>query len=130
MYAFGDMVVFLGAFALASLPATGAALFFLRGKPWFWTVLAPIAVGVAMTGVVWVLACHFVPYNGAHGLIRTFSLLFPLRVLAAPMFAMVFLLSALMAPARRLRNAMFLATAAEALIFLATSFRWVLGLHF
>lgn len=79
MYAFGDTVVFLGVFALASLPATGAALFFLRGKPRFWIVLASIAVGVAMTGVVWALAYHLVPYSGAHSLIQVFSLLFPLR---------------------------------------------------
>jgi hypothetical protein len=35
MYAFGDSLLFLGAFGLAAVPATGAALFFLRPRPAF-----------------------------------------------------------------------------------------------
>jgi hypothetical protein len=52
MFAFGDSILFLGVFALASLPATGAALFFLRPYEIFWRVLAVGAVAIAVTGII------------------------------------------------------------------------------
>ena len=35
MYAFGDAILFLAIFGVAAIPATGAALFFLRRNPAF-----------------------------------------------------------------------------------------------
>ena len=52
MAAFGDCILFLAIFAVASLPVTGAALFFLRPYPAFWRALAALAVVVALTGLV------------------------------------------------------------------------------
>ena len=42
MYAFGDSLLFLGVASVAAIPATGAALFFLRPYRGFWKVLSRI----------------------------------------------------------------------------------------
>jgi hypothetical protein len=38
MVAFGDSILFLSVFAVTAIPATGAALFFLRPYPLFWRI--------------------------------------------------------------------------------------------
>ena len=56
MYDFGDSLLFLGTLGLAAVPATGAALFFLRGRPAFWKILSisalAIAWGMALKAIV------------------------------------------------------------------------------
>ena len=51
MFAFGDMLAFLAVFALAAVPPTVAALFFLRSRPGFWMPLAIAALILAATSV-------------------------------------------------------------------------------
>src|SRR5439155_18981405 len=51
MSAFGDSILFLGVFALAAIPATGAALFFLRPYHTFWRIISVGALALATTGV-------------------------------------------------------------------------------
>jgi hypothetical protein len=51
MFAFGDDLLFLGVASLAAIPATGAALFFLRPYPRFWSLSAVTALALAATGV-------------------------------------------------------------------------------
>ena len=46
MFAFGDSLLFLGVCAVAAIPATGAALFFLRPHHLFWRLLAAGALGM------------------------------------------------------------------------------------
>ena len=51
MYAFGDSLFFLAAFGVAAVPATGAALFFLRLYRRFWLGLSVAAIVIATTGL-------------------------------------------------------------------------------
>lgn len=55
MVAFGESLLFLGVFGVAAVPATGAALFFLRPYPAFWRALAVIAMCIAATGAAAVI---------------------------------------------------------------------------
>jgi hypothetical protein len=119
MYAFGDSIVFLGIFCIASLPATGAALFFLRASKRFWNALAVGAVAIAATGIASTLA-SFVEYgiNGPRSWIQTMAMLSPLRALAAPGFALCSFVAAILAPTRRPRIALFIVAAIEALVLI------------
>jgi hypothetical protein len=49
MYAFGDVLLYLGTFAVAAVPATAGALFFLRPYPRFWKALSATARVIAAT---------------------------------------------------------------------------------
>jgi hypothetical protein len=51
MFAFGDDVLFLAVFGVASVPPTGAALFFLRPYRSFWRALSIAALAIAATGL-------------------------------------------------------------------------------
>jgi hypothetical protein len=52
MVAFGDSLLFLGVLGVAAIPATAAALYFLRSRPGFWRVLSGAALAVAATALV------------------------------------------------------------------------------
>jgi hypothetical protein len=124
MFAFGDSLVFLAAFGLAAIPATGAALFFLRPVHSFWRVLSIAALTLAATGLV-VLADHLMSPNAAAGsLLGSWSVLSPLRVFAAPILGIVFFLSFLFAPARVPRIVLFTAAAIETIVFVWVAFLW------
>jgi hypothetical protein len=125
MYAFGDSILFLGVFAVAALPATGATLYFLRPHPLFWRLFTAGALTGTATGIL-VLADFLVPRSPTTGtLLGTWSMVSPLRVLVAPILAAVFLLSALFAPTRFTRIAFLSATAVEALLFVWVAFIWI-----
>lgn len=109
MYAFGDALTFIGVFFIAALPATGAALFFLRANREFWTAVAAISLAIASTGIV-ALAVYI--FARATGL----AALTPLRMLAAPLFALGFFMSAFFAPSRGARVALLTAAACEAAV--------------
>jgi hypothetical protein len=116
--------IFLGVFALASLPATGAALFFLRPYEVFWRVMAAGAVGTAATGVV-VLADLLASRSSTAGaLLGHWSMLSPIRVLLAPGLAMIFLLCGWFAPTRFTRMAFLCATAVETILFVWVALIW------
>ena len=51
MLAFGDSVLFLGVFGLTAVPATGAALYFLRPVRLFWQIASITALAIAATGL-------------------------------------------------------------------------------
>lgn len=128
MYAFGDTMVFLAAFGIASLPATGAALYFLRDRPRFWLVLMAISLAVAATGIASAIA-YLVRFDPTYSWLQTLSLLSPLRLLTAPLFAVAFLLAGLMAPARAPRVVLFVAAAAEVACFIALPLQWFRSVH-
>ena len=48
MSAFGDSLLFLAVFAVAAVPATGAAIFFLKDHRWFWRGLSLAALAIAV----------------------------------------------------------------------------------
>ena len=113
MSAFGDSLVFLGAFGLAALAPTGAALWFLRGWRPFWLALTALAAAstiLAFVGIVpWVTRQPFT--NAWLGLA-------PIRAIAAPLFALAAAIAALIAPSRGIRIALFAVAAGESLAFL------------
>jgi hypothetical protein len=91
MYAFGDSLYFLGAFAFASVPATGLALFFLRPYPRFWRGLALVAAICAVTSVA-ALAAYVARIDGR------WLALTPLWFMGTPVLAGCFLLAGVIAP--------------------------------
>ncbi len=127
MYDFGDSLLFLAVFGVAAVPATAAALFFLRPCRSFWLVLSIVALVLALTGVA---AC--VEFLAARTAFRAGSTPSPwsglavLRILVAPLFSLAFLLSGLFAPSRFARIALIVATVVEAAIFGL----WFCALHF
>src|SRR5215471_14326292 len=62
MYDFGDSLLFLAVFVAAALPATAAALFFLRPHRSFWLALCVVVPAVAITALV-----ALIEYLGAKG---------------------------------------------------------------
>jgi hypothetical protein len=125
MYAFGDSMVFLAAFGLASIPATCAALYFLRAAPRFWSVLSVVALAIAVTGLAAAFIYFSPPAAAAHSALHTFAMLTPIRILIAPLFILAFLLAGLFAPARSPRLALLLAMAIEATVFVFVVYKWL-----
>lgn len=109
MYAFGDTLMFFFTFAVAAIPASGAALYFLRPVRVFWTILATIAIAIASTAVAAGLAYAFAR-TSAWG---AFSVL---RIFATFGFAIAFLVATLFAPRAGARWALLAATATEAAV--------------
>ncbi|HTS88979.1 MAG TPA: hypothetical protein VMG41_10850 [Gemmatimonadales bacterium] len=125
MYAFGDAMLFVVVFGVVALLPTAAALLLLRPYPRFWKVLAGLALTVAALGVVSV--CLF-----AFGRRSTDSTLAHwggysvLAILAAPLLALAFLVTALLAPAGGARRALFAALAIEVAVVAYGGVIWFL----
>ena len=126
MYAFGDSLLFLAVFGVASVPASSAALFFLRPYRAFWLALSVAALAIAATGLA-ALGCYLAAQTAAAGSsLHSWSALAVLRILVAPLFALGFFLSGLFAPNRAARIALFVATLSEAAGFAGwVAFMWV-----
>jgi hypothetical protein len=124
MFAFGDSLLFLAVFGLAAMPATGAALFFLRPLHWLWRFLSFGALGIATTGIV-ALADYLAPRNADTGsFLGVWSSLSPIRFLLAPLLAVAFFLSCLLAPTRATRIAFLSATGIETVVFVWIALLW------
>jgi len=127
MYAFGDSMLFLGVFGIAAVPATGAALYFLRSATRFWRPLAIIGLTIAGTSLV-----AAVLYLGARGSVpgstmQAWAAFSVLRILVAPLFGIAFFLAALFAPTRSDRIALLAATLIEAVAFGAVALTWFIS---
>jgi hypothetical protein len=116
MYAFGDSVLFLASFGLAAIPATSAALFFLRSHPSFWRVGSIVALAIAATAVA-ALVDFLAPQVFGDSHADASSVLSPLRVLFAPLCAIAFFLSGIFAPIRFCRIVFVSAAAVETVVF-------------
>ena len=126
MYAFGDSLLFLAVFALAAAPATGAALYFLSSEPHFWRARSVGALAIAATGLAALIVRVAVRTAGAGSVLLAWSGLAVLRILAAPLLALGFVLCALFAPSRSSRIALVVATALEAAVFVYLVVVWFL----
>jgi len=129
MYAFGDSLFFLAAFSVAGVPATGAALYFLRPYGRFWRVLSVAALGIAATGVAAVVVYVAVRSSGERSTLSTLAMLSPLRVLLAPPLGLAFLLAGVFAPGRSSRTALLAAAVAEAAVVVYMGLIWSRGFH-
>jgi len=117
MFAFGDSILFLGICAIAAIPATGAALFFLRPYPLIWRLFAAGALGIVLIGLG-DLVDFLVPQNvTTDSFLGLWSMASPLRIFLAPPWAIAFFLCALFAPTRFTRLAFLSAAAIELVVF-------------
>jgi hypothetical protein len=124
MFAFGDDLLFLAVLGVASLPATAAALYFLRAYRPVWTALSLAAVGLAVTGLAALLAILAPPTISPHSSLQMWADLSPIRALVAPLFAMACLLAGLLAPSRSPRITLLLVAASEAAVFAFAFLHW------
>jgi hypothetical protein len=109
---------------IAAVPASGAALFFLKPYRSFWLALSVAALGMAATGLAAVIGYVAARTADAPPLLQTWSALAVLRILVAPLFALSFLLCGLLAPNRFSRFALLLATVVEAAVFAYVAIIW------
>jgi hypothetical protein len=123
MSAFGDSLVFLAALGVAAIPATVAALFVLRSRPAFWRVLSVGSLLVACTALL-ALVLSFGSAWIAGTRLQVWGMAAPLRILAAPLLALFFLLSGLFAPIRSARLRLVGAAAIEFVAFISVAFWW------
>jgi len=127
MYAFGDSLLFLGVACVGAVPAAGAALFFLRSHRGFWKILAIGGLATAATGIL-AAALFFATRSATgSGVLQSWAMLTPLRILAAPMLALVFLLAGLFAPTRAARACLASAAAIEVVAFVSVAYTWWAG---
>ncbi len=115
MAAFGDALIFLAVFTVGCIPPTCVALYFLRSKRAFWPVAAALALTFVVTGLVALTAWFMNPRSLAA------SLGF-IRILLAPLAALLFLLGGLFAPRREPKLLLFSSASLEVMVFAA----WVI----
>ncbi len=125
MYSFGDSALFVTVFGVAALVPTAGALYLLRPYRRFWTVLSGFAVLVAVSGAV--AAILFVVGRHAVGpsTLATWASLSVLRILVAPLLALVFLLAGEAAPHRSPRLALLAAAFVEVAVCACGGFVWI-----
>ncbi len=124
MSAFGDSMFFVAVLGLAAVPATGAALYFLRKRRTFWVVLSVLALGGASTALVAVALSVGSTSAAAGGQLRAWFLIAPIRILVAPVLALFDLLAGLLAPSRGPRLCLLGAGIIEAVSFAAVAVMW------
>ena len=124
MYGFGDDLLFLAVFGIAAVPASAAALLFLKPYRVFWRALSVAALGIAATSLAALIGYVAARTADAPSLLHTWSGLAALRILVAPLFALGFLLSGLLAPNRSSRFALLVATVVEVAAFAYVAFIW------
>lgn len=112
MYAFGDSLLFLAVLTLASIPATGAALYFLRPCHTFWIAVSIVSLAYAATAIPAVMD-HFMRRAPGEPM-PWWSALLSLRLVLAPFPGFAFFLAGLFAPGRWFRIALFGAVVIEA----------------
>jgi hypothetical protein len=116
MYAFGDLVVFCGVFGVVALIPTALALYWLRTHRPFWLGLSALGVVIAATGVAAAVLFALGRQAVEPSPLAIWAAFSVLRILAAPGFAVAFLLAAVLAPFSVPRFAFSGAAAAEAAV--------------
>ena len=98
MSAFGDAFLWLNVFGMCALVPTVAALYFLRPYRRFWELIGFTALVGAVTGVMSAVLFYFGRAAEEIELLGAWAQLSPLRMLVAPLLALIFLGCALVAP--------------------------------
>jgi len=111
MQAFGVMLGCLGLFGLLALIPTALGLYYLRAFQKFWTIFPMLSLGLAATGLV--AALMLGRTFSAPWAALIFGLLGLLKVLAAPLFGLAFLVCTVLAPTQRSRRVLLAAAAIE-----------------
>jgi hypothetical protein len=113
MYAFGDMLLFLGVFGIAALVPTGIALFFLRPYRAFWSILSGLGIIIALTSIVAAVLYEFSRHRAVPSPLDSWVAFSMLGILVAPLLAFVFLICAALSAYRIPRLTFLAATAME-----------------
>jgi len=122
MQAFGDMVLGMVVLTVLALLPLGFGLYWLRPVTRFWTVLASVAAGYALTGPLALLVSG--PLRLALG---NWALFGDIRIGTMPLSALALATCALFAPSRRLRVILLGAAFLDGAIFAGVIlFRFVL----
>jgi hypothetical protein len=111
MFAFGESLLFLAVFTVAAVPATAAALYFLRPYQFFWSLLSAAAIVAAATSIA-----------ALFGYVFSHSGVAVLRIFVAPASAILFLVSGIFAPNRSARLIFLGTTAVEIVAFVCVVF--------
>jgi len=126
MVAFGDTLLFLGVFGLVGVVPTGAGLFFLRPYRLFWRLLSAVALFIAVTGLAAVGEYILQQSADTGSWLQAWSGVAVLRILVAPLFAMTFLTSGLLAPSRLFRFVLLGAALVETAVCVYVVSIWLL----
>jgi hypothetical protein len=130
MYAFGDMLLFLAVFGVAALIPTGAALFFLRPYRAFWYVLSGLGMTVALTGISAAVVYEFGRHAAGPSPLASWVAFSVLRLLAAPVLALAFLVCATLSAYRVPRLIFLAAVVLEGLVTGYMAIVWFFPLLF
>jgi hypothetical protein len=122
MLAFSDTALFAGIFALTAMPATCAALFFLRPVRTFWRVASVVALVIATTGLGALVYYLVSPSTGAT--LGAWSALALILILLAPLLSAAFFLALLFAPTRSARLALLAGSVIEGGVFVWVALVW------
>jgi hypothetical protein len=122
MLAFGDTALFAGVFAVAAMPATCAALFFLRPVRRFWHVASIVSLAIAATALA--VLVYYLASPGTGAALGPWSGLALIRILLAPLLSATFFLALLFAPTRPPRLALLAASVIEAGVFVWVALAW------
>ena len=115
MHAFGDLLLFLGVFALTASVPTLAAVALLRNRPRVWMAGAAGWLVFAMSGLVAVPALWISPGGARSGPLPVLAGLYGvLHLLASPLLALLSALCAWLAPTRGARRFCVAAASVEA----------------
>lgn len=123
MHALGDALVFIVAFALASVVPSGLALHFLRASTWAWPVFSGLGLTVAATGLVAIASLHAPQLQATFG-----SALAIPRIFVAPLFVALFTFVGLFSPRQASRRGLYAAAAVECCTATYGFVRWLLPL--
>ena len=124
MSAFGDSFFFLIVLGAAAIPATGAALYFLRSYAGFWRALSVASLAIASTALAAFVVNVLSKLPGAGARMQSAVMISPLRILIAPLLGFFFLLSALFAPPSPSRRWLATAGGIELGSFVAVALMW------
>jgi len=124
MYAFGDDLLFLAVAGVGAIPATAAALFFLRPHRGVWKVLSIVSLATAATAILASVLALATRSATAGSTLQSWAMWTPLRILAAPMLVLFFLLAGLFAPTRSARICLGTAAAIELVAFVSVAYTW------
>ena len=127
MTAFGDSLVFLAALGVAAVPATGAAFYFLRPYGRLWLALSVASLATAATAVVAVVLSIAPRVANIGSTLQAWSMAAPLRIFAAPLLGLFFLVAGLFAPTRPGRVCLLAAASIEFVAFASVFLTWVVS---
>jgi hypothetical protein len=125
MYAFGDSLLFVAVFGTVGLLPTGLGLIFLRPFRLFWLILSAGAVVIATTGVTALALFAVGRAATTSSSLSSWAALAVLRILPAPLFAVVFLIAGVISPQSATRRMLLAASGIELIVTGYAGFVWL-----